>query len=356
MLIPVLTKDVLMNKLLIAGAACLSLCLPAASAPALTNPSGYHLIDSVQLSGETGWDLYGLDTAAQRLYISRSTRVQVVDCANDSVIGEIPNTSGVHGIAVVPSLGKGFTSNGRDSSVTVFDLKTLKQLAIIKLPARNPDVILFEPVSMRVFVFNGGSNNAVAIDAMSNAVIGTVAFDGKPELAVSDEKGTIFVNLEDKSSVVAFDAATLKVLHTWSLAPGKEPTGLAIDRLHRRLFSACNNNLMIILDADSGNVVARLPIGSNVDGAGFDPATQYAFSSNGEGTLTVVSEESPAKFTVVENVTTRKSARTMALDEKTHRIYMLSAKFGTPPAPTADHPHPRPPIVPGSVTLYVFGR
>jgi DNA-binding beta-propeller fold protein YncE len=345
-----------MNKLLLLGTACLSLILPAASAPAQSNPSGYHLIDSVQLSGETGWDLYGLDTATQRLYISRGTHVQVVDCQKDSLIGEIPNTNGVHGIAVVPSAGKGFTSNGRDSSVTVFDLKTLKQLAVIKLQARNPDVILFEPTTMRIFVFNGGSNNAVAIDVMTNAIIGTVYFEGKPELAVSDENGRVYVNLEDKSSLVVFDAATLKVIHTWSLAPGKEPTGLAIDSLQRRLFSACNNNLMIVLDADSGNVVAQLPIGSGVDGAGFDPSTHYAFSSNGEGTLTVVSEESPAKFSVVENVITRKGARTMIVDEKTHRIYMLSAKFGIPPAPTTDHPHPRPPIEPGSVTLYVFGR
>jgi DNA-binding beta-propeller fold protein YncE len=269
----------------------------------------------------------------------------VVDCAKDSLIGEIPNTNGVHGIAVASFAGKGFTSNGRDSSVTVFDLQTLKQLAVIKIQARNPDVILFEPTSKRVFVFNGGSNNAVAIDVKSNAITGTVLFEGKPELAVAD-----------KNSVVEFDATTLKVVHTWPLAPGKEPTGIAMDRQHRRLFSTCANNLMIVLDADSGKVVGQLPIGSGVDGAGFDPFTRFAFSSNGEGTLTVVREESPAKFSVVENVTTRHGARTMALDEKTHRIYILSAKFGPPPAPTADRPHPRPAIEPGSVTLYILGR
>ncbi|HEX7510180.1 MAG TPA: hypothetical protein VF335_02690, partial [Chitinivibrionales bacterium] len=205
-------------------------------------------------------------------------------------------------------------------------------------------------------VFNGGSNNAVAINVMNNEVVGAVSFEGKPELPVADGKGCVFVNIEDKSSVTEFDATTLKVLHTWPLAPGKEPSGLAMDRKNRRLFSACSNNLMIVLDANSGKVVGQVPIGSGVDGAGFDPSTLFAFSSNGEGTLTVVREETPLKFNVVENITTRKAARTMILDEKTHRIYMVSAKFGPPPAPTADHPHPRGTIEPGSVTLYIFGR
>jgi Uncharacterized conserved protein len=313
-------------------------------------------VDSLLLGGEGGWDLYGIDTSAQRLYVSRGTRVQVIDCVKDSLAGEIPNTNGVHGIAVAPFAGKGFTSNGKDSSVTVFDLKTLKQLALIKLQSRGPDVILFEPMSKRVFVFCGGSNNAVAIDAKHNTIIGTVSFEGKPELAVADEKGRVFVNLEDKSSVVVFDASTLKVLQIWPLAPGKGPTGLSIDRKNHRLFSTCGNNLMIVMDTDSGKIITQLPIGSGVDGAGFDPSANFAISSNGEGTLTVVHEESPLKFGVLENVPTRRGARTMALDEKTHRIYMVSARFGTPPAPTADRPHPRPPIEAGSVTLYVFGR
>jgi DNA-binding beta-propeller fold protein YncE len=240
--------------------------------------------------------------------------------------------------------------------VKVFDLVTLKQLAVIKLAASKPDAILFEPVSKRVFVFNGGSNNAIAIDVARNAVSGTVSLDGKPEFPVADGKGHVFVNLEDKSMVTEFDAVTLKVLHSWPLAPGKEPSGIAMDRQSRRIFSACSNNLMIVLDADSGKVIAQVPIGSGVDGAGFDPSTHFAFSSNGEGTLTVIREESPMNFSVVENVTTRKAARTMIVDEKTHRVYMLSAKFGPPPAPTADHPHPRGAVEPGSATLYVFGR
>jgi DNA-binding beta-propeller fold protein YncE len=351
-----------MKKLSLLAIASLSLSLHAAPAqspapaPAQANPSGYHLIDSLKLGGDDGWDIYGLDTAAQRLYISRGTRVQAVDCAKDSLVGEVPNTNGVHGIAVAPFAGKGFTSNAKDSSVTVFDLKTLKRLAVIKLQASKPDAVLFEPTSRRVFVFNGGSNNAVAIDAASIKVVGTVSLDGKPEFPIDDGKGRVFVNLEDKSTVVEFDAKTLKVLHRWPLAPGKAPSGIAMDRVHRRIFSACGNNLMIVLDADSGTVIAQLPIGSGVDGAGFDPSTHFAFSSNGEGTLTVVREESPAKYSVVENVATRKGARTMVVDEKTHRIYMVSAKFGPPPAPTADRPHPRGAIEPGSVTLYIFGR
>jgi DNA-binding beta-propeller fold protein YncE len=347
-------KNVFMATISAIASLCVS--LHAAPAAVQSNPSGYHLLDSVRLGGEGGWDLYGLDTAAGRLYISRGKHVQVLDCTKDTIIGEIPNTNGVHGIAVAHEAGKGFTSNGKDSSVTVFDLKTLKPLAVVKLQASKPDAILFEPTSKRIFVFNGGSNNTVAIDVASNAIVGTVSFEGKPELAVAGDKGHVFVNLEDKSAVVEFDATTLKVTHTWPLAPGSEPTGIAIDRQHHRIFSACANNLMIVLDADSGKVVGQVSIGGGVDGAGFDPSTNCAFSSNGEGTLTVVREDSPAKFSVMENAPTRRGARTMALDEKTHRIYMLSAKFGPPPPATADHPHPRPPIEPGSVTLYVFGR
>ncbi len=328
----------------------------AAPNPDKSKLSGYHIVDSLKLGGEGGWDLYGLDTAAQRLYVSRSTRVQVINCKTDSLIGEIPNTNGVHGIAIASEFGKGFTSNGKDSSVTVFDLKTFKRLALVKLQARNPDVILFEPKSGRVFVFNGGSNNAVVLDAKTNEIIGTVSFEGKPELAVSDSKGNVFVNIEDKSSIVRFDAQSLKIINTWTLSPGKEPTGLAIDSKSRRLFSTCNNNLMMVLDADSGKVVAQLPIGNGVDGAGFDPTTNFAFSSNGDGTLTIVHEESPTKFSVVDNVPTRKGARTMIFNEKNNRIYMLSAQFGPAPAPSAERPHPRPVIEPGSVTLYVFGR
>ena len=336
----------------------LSLCAFVILARAQSQPSGsdYHIIDSLRLGGEGGWDYLTVDTSAERLYVSRGVRVQVIDLANHSIVGEIPNTTGVHGIALATSLGRGYTSNGRDSSVTVFNLKTLKTLTTIKINARNPDAILFEPSSGRVFTFNGGSKDATAIDAGSGSVVGTVPLDGKPEFAVSDGRGHIYVNIEDKSELVMLDPVGLKVLKRWSLAPGEEPSGLAIDRKNRKLFSACGNRLMMVSDADSGIVVGKVTIGGGVDGAAFDPLGGNAFSSNGEGTLTVVKEGSPRQYAVEEDVVTRRGARTLVLDEKTHRIYTVTATFGPPPPPTAERPHPRPSIEPGSVTLYTIGR
>ena len=318
--------------------------------------SGYHVVDSLLLGGDTGWDYLTVDTSAERLYVSRGTRVQVVDLMQKSIVGEIPNTTGVHGIALVTSAGKAYTSNGRDSSVTVFDLKTLKTLSTIKIDARNPDAILYDDLSHRIFTFNGGSGNATAIDAGSGAVVGTIPLGGKPEFAVTDGRGYIFVNIEDKSELVKVDPRTLKEVKRWSLAPGEEPSGLAIDREHRRLFSACGNHLMMISNADSGGVVGQAPIGGGVDWAGYDPALRLAFSSNGEGTLTVVRGDASDRYSVLEDVTTMRGARTCVVDEKTHRVYTVTARFGTPPAPTAERPHPRPPIEPGSVTLYSIGR
>ncbi len=318
--------------------------------------SGYHILDSLKLGGEGGWDYLTVDTSAARLYVSRGTRVQVVDLAERSIVGEIPNTNGVHGIALVPSAGKGYTSNGRDSSVTVFDLKTLKTMETMKIGARNPDAILYDSYSHRVFTFNGGSRNATAIDPRSRSIVGTIPLDGKPEFAVSDEAGRIYVNIEDKSELVAFDPGTLKVLKRWSLAPGEEPSGLALDREHRRLFSACSNRLMMISDADSGTIVGKIPIDGGVDGAAYDPALQLVFSSNGVGTLTVAREETPGKFSVLENVVTRPGARTLVVDQKSHRIYTVTAKLGPPPPPTPERQHVRPSVMPGTATLYIIGR
>lgn len=318
--------------------------------------SGYKVTGRYQPGGDGGWDLLAIDSAAQRLYLSRSTRVQVLDLHSGKLVGEIPNTPGVHGVAVAPELHRGFTSNGRDSSVTVFDLKTLAVLSRIPIPSRNPDAILYEAVTKRVFTFNGGSDNATAIDAARGTVIGEVALGGKPELAVSDGHGRVFVNLEDSSAVVAFDAKTLAVQSRWPLAPGQEPTGLAIDRVHHRLFSACGNQTMVVLDAVSGRVVATVPIGSRPDGAEFDPASLCAISSNGEGTVTVVHEDSPDQFTVVGTDSTQRGARTVVLDPKTHRLYLPTASFGEAPAATPENPRPRPPMVPGSFTVLVLDR
>jgi YVTN family beta-propeller protein len=335
---------------------CLLLAFQCAAAGAKQkSPSGYRLIKQVRLGGEGGWDYLTFDAKGKRLFISRSTHVMVVDADTFAVVGDIPGTEGVHGIALVPDLGKGYTSNGRASTVTVFDLKTLKVLKQITV-GKNPDAILYDPASRRVFTMNGASRDATAIDAATDTVAGTVALDGRPEFAVSDERGHVFVNLEDKSSVAEFDPKKLSVLARWPIAPGEEPSGLAIDRRHARLFSTGANKTLAVLDALTGKVVATLPIGGGVDAAGFDPETGLAFSSNGEGTLTVIREDSPDKFTVLENVATRRGARTMALDPKTHRVFLVTAEFGPPPRATPERPRPRPSVVPGSFTLLILGR
>lgn len=317
--------------------------------------SGYHVIKQIKLGGEGGWDYLTIDPKTRRLYISRSTHVMVVDADSGAMVGDIPNTSGVHGIAIVSDLNKGFTSNGRDSTVTVFDLKTLKALKQIPV-GKNPDAIIYDPASKRVFTFNGASKDATAIDAQTETVAGAIPLEGRPEFSVSDEAGHIFTNLEDKSQIVELDTRKLTVLNRWSLAPGEEPSGLAFDRKHKRLFSVCSNKQMVVMNADSGKVVTTLPIGTGPDAAGFDPETSLAFSSNGEGTLTVVHEDSPDKFSVLENVKTQRGARTMTFDPKTHQVYLVTAEFGPPPAPTPERPRPRPSIVPGSFTLLIVGK
>jgi YVTN family beta-propeller protein len=318
-------------------------------------PAGYRLIQKITLGGEGGWDYLTLDPQSHRLYISRSTHVIVMDADSGKVVGDIPNTSGVHGIALVPELNKGFTSNGRDNTVTVFDLKTLTVSKRIPV-GKNPDAIIYDSVSQLVFTGNGISLDATAIDPKSETVKGTIPLAGRPEFAVSDEKGHVFVNLEDKSMIAEIDSRKLTVEARWPLAPGEEPTGLAIDRQHRRLFAGCANKLMAVVNIDNGRVITTLPIGSGVDATAFDPATQLAFSSNGEGTLTVIHEDSPDKFTVLETVATQKGARTMTLDPKTHKIFLVSADFGPPPAPTPERPRPRPSILPGTFVVLVMGK
>ncbi|MEP6637460.1 MAG: YncE family protein [Acidobacteriota bacterium] len=319
------------------------------------SPADYKVVKKITLGGDGGWDYLVIDPATHRLYISRSTHVMVVDVDSGKVVGDIPNTSGVHGIALVPELNKGFTSNGRDNSVTVFDLKTLATTN--KIPVgKNPDAIIYDPDSKLVFTCNGTSHDTTAIDPKSETVKGTIALDGRPESAVADEKGHVYINLEDKSMIAAIDSHKLTVAARWSLAPGEEPTGLAMDRKHRRLFAGCANKLMVVVNADNGHIVTTLPIGDGVDATAFDSSTDLAFSSNGEGTMTVIHEDSPDKFSVVGNVVTQRGARTMTLDPKTHKIFLDTAEFGPPPAPTAERPRPRPSIVPGSFTLLVVDR
>ncbi|MGI9035627.1 MAG: YncE family protein [Pyrinomonadaceae bacterium] len=303
--------------------------------------SGYHLLKKIQIGGEGGWDYLFADGEAHRLYVSHATKVVVIDTDKDAVIGEIPNTNGVHGIAVADNLGKGFISDGRDNTVTIFDLKTLKTLATVPT-GKNPDAIIYDPASKRVFAFNGGSSDATVIDAENGKVAGTIALGGKPEFATADGKGMVFVNIEDKSEVVPIDSRNLTTKARWSISPGEEPSGMAIDPKTHRLFVVCSNEKMIVLDADNGKVVADLPTGKGTDAAGFDAKEKLAFSSNGEGTLTIVREDSPDKFSVVENVATQRGARTMAVDAKTSKVYLATAEFGETPAPTAERPRPRP--------------
>jgi sugar lactone lactonase YvrE len=322
---------------------------------AMAADSGYHLINTFKLGGEGGWDYLTLDSSSRRLYISRATHVIVIDVDTGKSVGDIPDTPGVHGIALALELGRGFVSNGREGTVTIFDLQSLKFISKVKA-GENPDAILYDPASKRVFAFNGRSHDATAIDAASGNVLGTIKLEGKPEFAASDGKGEIFVNIEDKSQIDAIDPNKLEVKARWPLAPCEEPSGLAIDRKNRHLFAGCDNKMMAVVDADTGKVIATPAIGEGVDANGFDPGTGLAFASCGEGLLTVVKEESPTKFTVLENVSTQQGARTMALDEKTHNVFVVTAKFGPPPAPTADNPHPRRTILPDTFVVLVYGQ
>jgi DNA-binding beta-propeller fold protein YncE len=317
--------------------------------------SGYRLIKKVKLGGEGGWDYLTVEPASRRLFISRGTHVVVVDADQGTVLGDIPNTAGVHGIALVPEINKGFTTNGRSATATIFDLKTLKTLGEVKTD-KDPDAIIYDPASKRVFTFNGDAATASAIDAASGKVAGTVALGGGPEFAASDGKGHIFVNLEDKSQLIKFDPVSLKVENTWPLAPCESPSGLAIDAAHEVLIVGCRNKLMAFVDGNSGRVIGTVPIGSGVDANRFDPDTGFAFASCGDGTLTVAHEDSPDKFSLVETINTQRGARTLELDKSNHNLYLVSADFGATPAATAEHPRPRPAIVPDTFTLLIYGK
>jgi hypothetical protein len=309
------------------------LCVGSFSGAALPapGPSGYHVVKNIPAGGEGGWDYVYVDSDARRVYVSRGTHTMVVDADSNKVVGDIPDTQGVHGIAVAAELGRGFTSNGRSNDVTIFDLKTLKAIGNVKTDA-NPDAIAYDSVSKRVFTFNGRGKNTTAINAADGTVAGTLALGGKPEFAAADGKGSIFVNNEDTSEIIQIDTQKVTETHRWPLAPCKSPSGLSMDVKNRRLFAVCDEKVMAVVNADTGKVVATPAICDGPDASAFDPATGYAFASCGDGNLTVIHEDSPDKFTVVENVPTKKSARTMGLDLKTHSIFLPAADFD-PPAP-----------------------
>jgi hypothetical protein len=303
-----------------------SLRLAASPSP---GASGYKVIKTVPVGGEGGWDYVYVDSAARRVYISRGTHTMVMDADTYAIVGDIPDTQGVHGIAIATELGRGFTSNGRGNDVTIFDLKTLKPIGSAKTDA-NPDAIIYEPVTKRVFTFNGRGKNSTAINAADGTVVGAIPLGGKPEFAVADGKGTIYVNDEDTSELHHLDAQDLKELHKWPLAPCKSPSGLSMDTNNRRLYSVCDDKVSVVVDADTGKVVATPEIGNGPDASAFDPAANTFFASCGEGVLTVIHEDAPDKYTVVENVPTKRSARTMGLDLKTHNIFLPAADFDAP--------------------------
>lgn len=317
----------------------------------------YEIQKQYVLGGSGGWDYLTIDSAAKQLFISRADRVLVVGTADGGLIATIPDTEGVHGIALAPSIGKGFTSNGRADTVTVFDLKSLKTTGTIDVGGHNPDAILYDTASRQLFTFNGRSEDISVIDPVKGAVVAKIPAGGKPEFAATDGTGRIFFNIEDKSQLGVIDSSTNQSIATWPLTNCEEPTGLAIDVRHERLFSVCGNGVLAVTDAKSGKQIAEVPIGKGPDAAAFDAKRGLIFSSNGlDGTLTVIHEDDAEHFTVVATVVTQKSARTMALDAETHRVYLVAAQFGPAPAPTADQPHPRPSVLDGSFKVLVVGN
>lgn len=322
--------------------ACLLILLVGLNLAAQNAKSEYAIVNKIHLPGDGGWDYLSVDeTGMGRLFVSHGTVVQVIDFKTGQLSGTINDTPGVHGIAIATDLNKAFISCGRNATVKVVDLKTLATIADVKVTGENPDAILYDKFSKKVYAFNGRTSNATVIDAVTNEVAETIALEGKPEFPVTDGNGTIYVNIEDKSLISVIDAKSMKVLKSWPIAPGEEASGLALDNETHRLFAVCSNKLMVVVDATDGHVVTNLPIGEGCDGVKFDPILKRAYSSNGEGTMTVVQETDKDNFKVLENIVTMPGARTLALDPKTHHIYTPTAEFNPAPAATADNPRPR---------------
>jgi DNA-binding beta-propeller fold protein YncE len=319
------------------------------TAAAVAAPN-YHVIGKIDVGGDGAWDYLTVDSAARRLYVSHATHVVVIDLDSNKVVGDIPDTPGVHGIALAIKLNKGFISNGRGNNVTVFDLKTLKTLGQVAA-GQNPDAIYYDAASNRVFTFNGRSKDSTAINADSLKVEGTIPLGSKPEFAVGDGKGVIYDNLEDTHQIVVIDAKKMAVIKKYDLTGCDSPSGLAFDAAHTRLFSVCDGSVMAISDPNARKVVATAKIGEGPDAAAFEPSTGYAFSSNGDGTLTIVGG-SGDKYTVLQNAQTHRGARTMALDEKTHKVYLPMAEYET----GAGAQQKRPPMKPNTFAILILGE
>ena len=323
------------------------LSLPVPAAPL------YHIAHEVKIPGDDGWDYLTFEQGGQRLFIAHGTQVTVVDTEQLAVAGAIADTPGAHGVALAPDLGRGYVSAGRSSTIVVFDLKSLARLKEIKSTGENPDAIIYDAPTQRVFAFNGRGRNATVIDAKTDQVVGTIALDAKPEFAVSDGKGHVYVNLEDKNSLARIDAQRQAVTAVWKIDGCEEPSGLAMDVQGQRLFAGCDNKVMAVVDATSGRTLGTAPIGGGVDATAWDPHIRLAFASCGEGVLTVIALNASGAPEVTQSLATQRGARTMALDERSHRIFLVTANFGPPPAATAEHPHPRPAILPGTFRLLI---
>jgi DNA-binding beta-propeller fold protein YncE len=328
----------------------LSLILAAAFAA-----EGYKVINKIKVGGSGGWDYVTMDNAGRRIYASHGGNVEIIDVDAGKVVGQITQLHGVHGIAVAPELSKGFISNGQSNSVTVFDLKTLAKTGE-PATGQNPDSICYEPKTKRIFTFNGRSNDSTAIDAKSNEIVGSFPVGDKPEFCVVDGAGKLFVNIENSSEIVEIDAAKPAVTRRAPLAPCESPSGLAIDTKNKKLFSVCGNKMMAVTDIATMKVIATPAVGPGTDGAGFDPGTGLAFSANGgDATLTIVKLVN-GKYEAVDNVPTIRGARTMAVDEKLHRVYLPAAEYGPAPEAKAGQKQGRPPVLPDSFHILVVGK
>ncbi len=335
-----------------AGMAALFALTLTATLP-VSSQKAFKIQDKWQLGGEGGWDYLLADGAAHRLYITHGPRVEVVDMQTGKAIGAITRLKGTHGVALDPEGKFGYISDGRANAVVIFDRGTLATVATI--PAgTNPDGITYEPVTKTVWAFNGGSKDVTVIDTATRKVVATVALPGKPEFPQADGTGQVFDNIEDKNEIVRLDAKNPKITATWPLGL-ESPSGLAIDRAGKRLFSVCDGKKMAVVDFNSGKVLATPEIGNGPDAAGYDAKAKLAFSSNGDGTLTVI-DAAGSDYKALQNLQTERGARTMTLDPSTGKVYVVTAQFGPRPAPTADNPRPRPAVVPNSFTVIVLGH
>ncbi len=332
----------------------LVLTLALAAPLSAVSGSSYRITHTYTLGGDGGWDYIIPDPPNHRLFIARQNRVMVVDEDKGTLLGEVTGVNGAHGTAVVDATGHGFATSGQDASVVMFDLKTLK--ALRRIPAaEDADAIIYDPASNRVFSFNGDAHSATVIDPQAGDLLTNIALGGKPEYGVSAGDGKVYVNLTDTSEVVEIDAKAATILRRWSTAPCKQPVAMAIDTSQHRLFSGCRSGVMAVSDYQAGKVTSTVPIGTGVDGAGFDPASDDAFASNGEGTLTVIHRDGPDQYRIAATLPTAPGSRNMGLDLTNHRIFVVSAKFGPVPADVAGSRR-RGPVLPGSFSVMVIER